>query len=264
MPNHYSCAICGATPAAYLAASSAAARFLWWNRQLFAQPACAICAEQIYLAAQKRNGRQGWWGIVSFFYTVFSAIRNKLSIEAHRKSIPYIAHEGELYSRPKLHIRNDTPTVIASIGFVLLMAFLIIYSAEASKPIPRNSQGQVTAKAQADWTELKLGDCVTTAGEGGNIASLEVTPCSRAHSWQVYGVGETTGTTFNSKAVSAEAKKICQAAQDAIDTEITDAQKVDLHALDYLPTEASWANGDRGVTCLVGNSDFNFSTSFLK
>jgi hypothetical protein len=273
-PNHYSCAICGATPAAYLVASSAAARFLWWNRQYFAQPACAICAEQIYIAAQKRNGRQGWWGLISFFYTAFSLVRNKLSIEAHRKSIPYVVHEGEVYSRPKLQIRTDTPTVIATIGFVLLIAYIAVYSVEASKPVPRNSQGQVTAQAQADWKELKLGDCVTTAGQGSDIKSLEVTACKTDHSWQVFGMGTLTGNefgignpadnVFNEKAISKEAKRICDKATKAIDSKLTSQLNVDLSTLTYLPTEASWTNGDYGVTCLVGNEGYNFGYSFLK
>ena len=263
LPN-LSCSICGDSPAAYLVVSSAAARFLWWNRQVFQQPVCAMCAERIYLEVQKRNGRQGWWGVISFFYAAFSAVRNKLSIEAHRKSIPYVVHEGEVYSRPKLHIRNDVPTVLASIGFVALMAYIAIYSVEASKPVPRNSQGQVTAQAQADWKELKLGDCVTKAGQGSDIKSLEVAPCSAAHSWQVYGVGHIPDATFSQKTVSAEAKKICDDAQESINHNITDELKVDLKLVDYLPTEASWTNGDRGVNCLVGNSDFQFSSSFLK
>lgn len=264
MPNHYSCAICGATPAAYLAASSAAARFLWWNRRLFAQPACAICAEQIYLESQKRNGRQGWWGIISFFYAVFSAIRNKLSIEAHRKSIPGIAHEGKIYSRPKLHIRNDAPTVIASIGFLVLVASLAIYSIEATKPIPRNSQGQVTAQADAAWTEVKVGDCVNNATVGTSVTSLGVIPCSTEHSWQIYAIKNSAETQYNDKSIATEAALFCKNSQNVIDLSIIENLNVDLSTLSYRPTESSWNNDDRGITCLVGNKDSSFTYTLLK
>jgi hypothetical protein len=263
LPN-LSCSICGDSPAAYLVVSSAAARFLWWNRQVFQQPVCAMCAERIYLEVQKRNGRQGWWGFISFFYAAFSAVRNKLSIEAHRKSIPLIVYEGHVYPRPKLHIRSDAGTVIASIGFVLLIAFIAFYSEQASKPIPRNSQGQVTAPALGAVSELKVGDCLPTAGEGNTVSSLDLTPCTNDHSWQVFGIGKLTGRNYSHKAVSDNASAICNKAIERIDRTITDQLNVKLNTLTLQPTESSWQDGERLVSCLVGSESYKFANSFLK
>lgn len=274
LPNHYSCAICGASPAAYLTVSSASSRIIWWTKRIFDQPACAVCAEHIYLTAQKRNGRQGWWGVISFFYAAFSAIRNKISIESHRKSIPFIDFEGEQFPRPKLHIRSDKATVLASIGFLALLVYIVVYSMQASTTVPRNSRGQVTAQAQADWSELKLGDCVTSASKGSEVVSLEVTSCTANHSWQVFkvatltgnefGIGNPAENTFNKEAISKEARRICENATTAIDTKITNQLDVELSPISYLPSEASWSNGDYGVTCLYGNESYNFVSSFLK
>ena len=218
----------------------------------------------MYLVSQKRNGRQGLWGIIPFFYAIYSVIRNRASIAAHRGAIPFIVFEGNVYPRPKLHIRKDAPTLLAVFGFALLITSVIIYNVQNNQPIPRDTRGQVTSQTQAGWGDIVKGDCVMQAKPGKSVMSLDITNCARPHSWQVYAVSHLRLNAFSKKDISREAKHICNTSESSIDRNITDKLNADLSVIAYEPTATSWNNGNREITCLVGGNGLKLTSSVVK
>ncbi len=105
--------------------------------------------------------------------------------------------------------------------------------------------------APTGLVELALGDCLDQKNLEDGIASTEpIVECDSAHDLEVFASLAVDGTEYPSveDLVSLGTKKCA--------LEFTKFVGLDfgISALDfqyYYPTESSWANGDRGVDCVV-------------
>ena len=180
------CAVCGNFPAHRLKASSSASFVLFWRRRYINEVLCPMCAEYAYIENQKRSGRFGWWGPVSFIYTLFSLIRNKVQISGHRKQVPLIFIDGEPHRRPIVQIRRDFPTVAVTLLVFLALVAVPTWNWYSSQY--RNADGNVTEVYFASWEEVRAGDCVGFTPSQMQKESIpepvELLPCSMPHHYQ--------------------------------------------------------------------------------
>lgn len=113
----------------------------------------------------------------------------------------------------------------------------------------RDEQGHVTQQEDVSVFHLRLGDC-TQDSALGEVASVGATPCDQPHAYEVFAIAQVEGDTYDATTIDSFAQQACR-------REFTSFVGVDVDdsALDvtYLtPTQDSFAQGDREVTCLVG------------
>lgn len=117
---------------------------------------------------------------------------------------------------------------------------------------PRNSAGQVTAQASVDAFQVDVGDCTGSLKEG-NVADLQVIPCSQPHYFEAYaGTELADGSYPGQDETTKRATSFCTAEFKTFVGLSTKDSAYDMFFL--FPVEASWATGDREVICLVGSA----------
>lgn len=219
---------------------------------------CPICAEGAYLQSQKTAGKFGWWGPISFVYTLFSIFRNKASIRAHRKNLPWVVLEGELFPRPLLKARKDAPTRIVS-GLVLF-ALVATPSWAWWQGRYRDFDGKVFRSFETDLHEGRVGDCVATSVsemqdyDNGNW-TVTLIPCSEPHNYQIYQVGTyQTDSTFDWEEFSKYADDYCTSDQSWAN--VYDDKAVNLASPNgyyYGPKDQEAYDSDDRFYCFLGD-----------
>lgn len=118
-------------------------------------------------------------------------------------------------------------------------------------PAPEATPSAVATFAPTGLVDLEIGDCLNQEKLDDGIASTEPrVACSVAHDLEVYAsLTLEDGPYPPVESIVTFAAKRCAA-------EFTTFVGLDfgISALDfqyYYPTESSWANGDRGVDCVV-------------
>jgi hypothetical protein len=133
--------------------------------------------------------------------------------------------------------------VLGTLGFILFFAFVNTVD---------SFDDPGTSGSEQDVFDLGIGDCLNeTAAEGDEVFSVPVVDCESPHDYEVFGeatladAAEFPGTdsTFE------QADTLCY---DLFAGYVGAAWEES--ALEYTyfsPTEQSWSEGDREVTCLV-------------
>ncbi len=138
-------------------------------------------------------------------------------------------------------------SVVALTGCTTISTLIDVYGG----PAPEATPSAAPTFAPTGLIELAIGDCVDQAKLEDGAASTEpLVDCDQPHDLEVFASltlddgdypAVETLVTFGSKECASEFTKFV-----GLDFGIS--------ALDfqyYYPTESSWANGDRGVDCLV-------------
>jgi hypothetical protein len=259
------CVICGTSPASHINVGSAASFVIWWNKKVHSDFFCARCAEAIYLSHQKRSGRGGWFGPISFVYTVFSLIRNRIAIAAHRKQIPVVVHEGELYRRPAAKIRRDVPTVIITLLVIGTIAGAIITGmvSSANGSTYTDDTSAADSENMSLWTDINSGDCILALPSGNQAAGLETTDCTSVHSYQIFAKPNSGLDAWSRAALISEAESLCANASSRIDSDATASLSPEPDFPYFFPTKDSWDSGARDIECLIGNPSYQLTESLL-
>ncbi len=119
----------------------------------------------------------------------------------------------------------------------------------------RDDDGQITNGGEISIFNVQVGDCL----KDGDLANLETqgsvsesvgVPCTEPHKYEVFGEKIVSDLdSFSRVAVISEAEEFCLS---SFQSYIGVAYKDSLLEFTYLfPTEDSWANGDKEITCLV-------------
>ncbi|NLG54415.1 MAG: hypothetical protein GX542_02010 [Rhodococcus sp.] len=112
---------------------------------------------------------------------------------------------------------------------------------------------------EVDVFDLTVGDClVEDLGFGEESVTVEggqkTVPCSEPHTFEVYHEHVMTGRSYPGEdAAIDEAAEECSIAFDSFVGMDYQDSVLDLFYL--YPTEESWAEGDRVVSCLIGDPD---------
>jgi hypothetical protein len=118
---------------------------------------------------------------------------------------------------------------------------------------------------------LEIGNCVrdmnVTSGESENsVGSVKTLECSLNHKWEVFYKGTIT-SDLNSRAERVEyVGNQCDEQKANYLTQLTGAGAVSFAdaSLQYIfPSDGSWAEGDRLFTCMAGDDNKIYKSSFI-
>ncbi len=121
----------------------------------------------------------------------------------------------------------------------------------------RDATGEVISAGDESVLDLQQGDCVLDLGldsADGDVtdASVRVVPCEEPHVYQVFAVDPRAFSDFDNPAISAfqeQGDEYCFSAFS-----IFTGQNLEFSELTYTylyPTEESWRQGDRELTCVL-------------
>ncbi|MGF7234808.1 MAG: septum formation family protein [Frankia sp.] len=159
--------------------------------------------------------------------------------------------------------------LIASLGLLIWTLFLaaIVVGAstdrttrtgiEAADPATGPAAGRAgrtptgpPAPITKDVDDLAVGDCLRDPVPDG-VETVTVVPCASAHAEEVFGRTSLAGTRFVD--VNRNAARACSTLFGPyVGVPYADSN---LDGSDIQPSHDSWASGDRGVVCLLGNAD---------
>lgn len=124
------------------------------------------------------------------------------------------------------------------------------------------------ASCSNDVLELNVGDCFqdwegATQTATQQVKGVETVDCDVPHDNEVYALVEMTDDSFpGDRGVETQAYESCLEPFDSfVGTPYADS-RLDFGAL--FPTEASWAEGDRTITCFLYDVEFLRLTSSMK
>lgn len=116
---------------------------------------------------------------------------------------------------------------------------------------------------QIDAYHLRVGDCLLDPGSDPTITKVTRVPCSQLHGYEVFGAFQLTDAASfpGTEKSQTDADNGCgDRFTPFIGRPITGSK---LSYTFFMPTETTWAKGDRSVTCMVYDPDA-FSTGSLK
>ena len=158
--------------------------------------------------------------------------------------------------------RRGLPTWVVVLIVVLVLALIVAVGVALTSSLGADrdeSTGEVVAGGDLSAFDLRVGDCLIDAyfreaegqgEEGETFDSVPAVPCEEPHGVEVYAIvsldeGEWPGES----AVGEQADDVCYDRFESFVGRSYETSVLDFGS--YLPTEDSWAAGDRGVTCLV-------------
>ncbi|WP_053587614.1 septum formation family protein [Actinomyces sp. oral taxon 414] len=141
------------------------------------------------------------------------------------------------------------------------------------RPSERPTTETPTAKGRTvQATDLQVGDCYnepdpasTTTNDDGKrqVGSVEVVDCEVPHQHEVYNNYKITLSTFpDSSTMQSQIQTACYSSfEDYVGKSYDESQ---YEASTLTPTENSWAQGDRTITCTLVTKDNSLITGSLK
>ena len=141
------------------------------------------------------------------------------------------------------------------------------------RPSGRPTTETPTAKGRTvQATDLQVGDCynepdpasATTNDDGKRqVGSVEVVDCEVPHQHEVYNNYKITLSTFpDSSTMQSQIQTACYSSfEDYVGKSYDESQ---YEASTLTPTENSWAQGDRTITCTLVTKDNSLITGSLK
>ena len=141
------------------------------------------------------------------------------------------------------------------------------------RPSERPTTETPTAKGRTvQATDLQVGDCynepdpasATTNDDGKRqVGSVEVVDCEVPHQYEVYNNYKITLSTFpDSSTMQSQIQTACYSSfEDYVGKSYDESQ---YEASTLTPTENSWAQGDRTITCTLVTKDNSLITGSLK
>jgi hypothetical protein len=134
-------------------------------------------------------------------------------------------------------------TGVAGIGIVSAGAF-------AFDQTTRDDSGAIIQEGDLGVFSFKIGDCINDLGEGSTIEKARGVPCSEPHEAEVYAETFITDSSESRPAnFNDNADEYCLAQFPRFVGISYDSSKLDATYL--TPSEESWLEGDREITCLI-------------
>ncbi|MCL1907238.1 MAG: septum formation family protein [Propionibacteriaceae bacterium] len=130
----------------------------------------------------------------------------------------------------------------------------------------RDPDGHITASTNVNPFALRVGDCLITVNLDSNVATLPVVPCSDAHNAEVFHMFDLPDGAFDEPAIRDAADTVCyQVVEEYVGPRYYAVSSGGLKVFFFIPSAASWDNGDRSVSCLAATvSDETELTSSIR
>ena len=160
---------------------------------------------------------------------------------------------------------------------VVVLMYVQMSSHPDSTPSPPTTTTQITSSDEeaateipyaegrtVHSTELQVGDCFSYSNSSSTqVGDVEVVDCSAPHLYEVYNNYQITQSTFpDTSTMESEQRTACY---DTFETYVgTSYDRSQYDATTLTPTEASWAQGDHTITCILKTKDGSEITGSLK
>lgn len=135
-----------------------------------------------------------------------------------------------------------TVAIVLAITFAVLVAG--VSTAAAIRWTQLRDLGDVTSPTTATARQVRDGHCIAQLGEDGQVNRVRLVPCSQPHVAEAVGTLPITDDVWpGTRSLEQQAARWCEldrAQQEAGSETVT-----------WLPTERSWADGDRRIVCIV-------------
>jgi hypothetical protein len=118
------------------------------------------------------------------------------------------------------------------LGIVALVVFLVLFD-----------KGTVSA------TEVKAGDCLKELPASGLVVTVDTAPCGEPHAGEIFSVMTMPDGDFPGQFAIEEYQNKC--APELADYSAEAAEDADVGLFVLYPSEDSWGQGDRTVTCIA-------------
>jgi hypothetical protein len=118
------------------------------------------------------------------------------------------------------------------LGIVALVVFLVLFD-----------KGTVSA------TEVKAGDCLKELPASGLVVTVDTAPCGEPHAGEIFSVMTMPDGDFPGQFAIEEYQNKC--APELADYSPEAAEDADVGLFVLYPSEDSWGQGDRTVTCIA-------------
>jgi hypothetical protein len=146
------------------------------------------------------------------------------------------------------------PPLLVGVG--LLVAGVVVYLQDDRTGGPTATGAVLPSSREVSADALEVGDCVnddTLRGEGP-VETVDVVPCRQPHDLEVYANVTVPGNEFlGDQALEKFADRSCVAHfKDYVGIPFRDSE---FNYFIYVPSEDSWNEGDRLVTCGVVDPD---------
>lgn len=133
--------------------------------------------------------------------------------------------------------------------WLVLGGFVAIFGEVEEDGPKRAADGTVIARGKLSSRDLRIADCPTSLRDGA-LGMVEVVPCSEPHQAEVYATFELSEASYPGAArISGLAVQGCE---ERLGPFLGPRQAHSYDNLTLTPTEDSWRDGYREVTCLVG------------
>lgn len=133
---------------------------------------------------------------------------------------------------------------------VWALIYAVIIVAVIATSADRDTSGRITDGGDVSAFSLKVGDCLNGLKESDNISSLPAVPCDQPHEGEVFAMIQLPDGAFPGDAkISTDAGDRCSAAFETYAPSSVSDEKIELFYLQ--PTQLSWAQGDREITCVA-------------
>lgn len=148
--------------------------------------------------------------------------------------------------------RGERGRVLAVIGVTLSVAWAaglaVLVMKVADSPEPRrDAQGNVTTPGAASPDKLKVGDCVSSLGDG-ELSNVRAQPCSQPGGGKVFAIFQLpAGSWPGEAAVNDKAGDSCVKRLKATGRQAGEKSEIQF----IRPVQTGWRLGDRKVICLL-------------
>jgi hypothetical protein len=120
----------------------------------------------------------------------------------------------------------------------------------------RNETGEITASGGVGAYKVRVGDCIQMPDDAGEVVSVEGVPCSSPHGAQAFAeftLPDLPALPSNDEMMSLAGRGCLGYWAGAIGTTYESDRSLDMTF--WSPTQASWDQADRVVTCFVVSAD---------
>ena len=107
----------------------------------------------------------------------------------------------------------------------------------------------IMGRGSVNAADVKVGDCLAEIPDSSRVSSLHVVPCEQPHNGEVFTVLTMSDGDFPGQAAIEEYQGRCEPELAVYSPAAAVDPAVGLFVL--YPTEESWADGDRAVTCIA-------------
>lgn len=133
--------------------------------------------------------------------------------------------------------------LVASGLWIVLIAVVVTFAVLTGAQ--RSAAGEITKGGSVSVEDLRVGDCLKDVEETDFALSADAVPCRQLHDAEVVDFTELGGDDFpGDEDVLTEADDRCGSA-------VSSAAVSGAEAFYFVPSEGSWDEGDRRVTCVL-------------